>query len=288
MHWLRLQIVISVGLSCVGGVSFWAQSAGEINGDPVVYMFIGGELIVAQGKGYFPVSTMSKRHIFVDQGTGTKKVSKNSSMLLKLQSTVSSSLVEISNLDMAYISTLPSRIEAQAISDMLRHQMGTEQEIAILEKLRIGGGRTRLNYDVIEEMKRETQEYQEGLRDHSKLASDDAEDKFDTLHLQFDLLPEEDYNDAYIAVAVSFELSRQSGSKSGSQVVAEYIGKLQAGRVETVKFRRSLKTFFERGSKCEIFLFHGEGEQIATNLSRRLQPLDSEQYQVLLEKIGGS
>lgn len=162
MKALRFQVFSIVGLSWLGLSVLCAQGEGGDAESPTAYMFIGGELSAAQGKGHFPVVAMTKRHVLVDHGTGVKKISKNSAILLQLQPTLSKSIVAISNFDFSFSSSLPSRIEAQAVSEMLRHQLGTEQEIANMAKIGAGGPRSRLNYDAIEELTQETQEYQEG------------------------------------------------------------------------------------------------------------------------------
>ena len=284
---LRFQVIGFIGLSWLLGSALLAQNESSDTGTPAAYVFIGGELSAAQGKGHFPVVAMTTRHILVDHGTGVKKVSKSSSILLQLKPTLSKSIVEISNFDFSFSSSLPSRIEAQAVSEMLRHQLGTEQEIANMAKIGGGGPRSRLNYDAIEELTQETKEYQEGLLDHADQASDEAEDRVDTLHLKFDIFPEEDYADAYIAVAVSFDLQEFKGLRRGSQVFGSFVGSLRAERAETVRIRLSLRPFFRMNSVCEVFLFHGEGIPIATNRSRLLQALSEEQLEEITNRSTG-
>lgn len=109
----------------------------------------------------------------------------------------------------------------------------------------------------------------------------------DTLHLNFDILPEDDLDDAYVAVAVSFELPNRNGPKRGSQVFGKFIGSLQADHAESVQVRLSLRPFFRMNSKCEVFLYHGEGKPIATNRSRMIQALSLEQLEEMTKSSAG-
>lgn len=252
-------------------------------GDSDHYLFIGGSLSAAEGKSYFPIASVNKRHVYVEKGEKLKRLSNRVPVIIHLRPTLSDRYVELGNFDFSFSSTLPALIEARAVSEAMRHQMGTELEIARMPKIESRGPRWRLNYDEIENLNRDTKEYQQTLRDHAEYATDVAENRLDTVHLEFDVVPDRDYSEVYAAVAVSYALPRRGESQRGSQVFARYIGDLKAGQSELVKLRSNLVQFRALDARCEVFLFEGEGTPIATNLSRRLQKMTAAEAAALLE-----
>jgi len=245
-----------------------------------VYLFLGGELSAQQGSGNYPVLTMSKRHIILDKGTTTKRVRKDAQVFIRLKPRVSYSLVEVNRFDFSFSSTIPAAIEARALSEMMRHQWGTETEIATLPIVTTRGGRNRIDYDRIEELNRENLEFQEDLEDEARDLTYQVEKIVDTLHLELELVPEIDHEDAYLAVAVGPPGEEGNGGVGGnSQVVAGYLGTLRAGTVEEFKLRMKLQPFYEEDAVCEMFLFFEEGRPIATDQSRSLKKLTREQLE---------
>ena len=62
---------------------------------------------------------------------------------------------------------LPSLIEARAISNMLRHQTGTATEMALVPKLSTGR-RYRIDYEQLEQLKRDTDEFQKDITEQAE------------------------------------------------------------------------------------------------------------------------
>ncbi len=278
-------------VSCFGAITLAGVSLSDDEASSgQAYLFIGGDLSAKQGKGHFPIVAVTKKGILVDNGMDLKKVAKNSPVLLQLRATVTDTLVKVEDFDVAFSSSLPSRIEATALSDMTRHQFGIEQEIANLENVHAGRGRYRQDYERIEELQREDDEFQSSLRDHLDEASHNAEKLADTAHLKFNLLPDDDYEDAYVAVAISFfgrnSKSGNRGEKKFSQVYVSYLGDLRKSRVEEVSLRLNLKFIVREVAECELFLYCENGKQIATNLSRGIQTISEARAQEIRERLG--
>ena len=255
-----------------------------------VYLFIAGDLSAKQGKGSYPIHSMNKRHIVLDKGTGTQKASRNAQILMRLRPTLSYSLVEVSQFDFTFSSTIPSEIEARAMSEMVRHQCGTDTEIAIIpDAINQGGRRSNAYFDQLELLKQENRQFQEDLEYEASDLIFEAERIVDTIHLDLELLPELDYEDAYVAVAVGIgDHSAESKVGSNSQVVVGYLGTLRANNVEEFKLRMSLKPFFAENAVCELFLFSEDGKPVATNLSRGLKAYTREQIEALRREDGGA
>lgn len=278
------QLVTLLALSPLGlfGQGDEEGSTAESDSEKV-YLFLGGELSARQGSGNYPVLTMSKKHIVVDKGTTTKRIRKDSKVLMRLKPRISYSIVEVNRFDFSFSSTIPAAIEARALSEMMRHQWGTETEIAILPNVTTRGGRSRIDYDRIEELNRENAEFQEDMEDEARDLSFHAEKIVDTLHVELEIVPEIDYEDAYVAVAVGQPGDDESGEVgSNSQVVAGYLGTLRAGTVEEFNLRMKLQPFYEEDAVCELFLFCEEGKPIATNQSRSLKKLTRNQLEEIV------
>jgi len=248
-----------------------------------VYLFIGGDLSAKQGRGSYPIHSMSKRHIILDKGTETRKVSRTAQIFMRLKPTLSYSMVEVNRFSFTLSSTIPAVIEARAMSEMMRHDWGTDTQIAVIPDS-LSDSRRRRNdyYEQVEELKRENREYQEDLEDETQNLIFEVEKIKDTIHLDLELLPELDYEDAYVAVAVGAGSdSGDSTVGSNSQVVVGYLGTLRANTVEEFKLRMSLKPFRAENPVCELFLFSDNGRPIATNLSRGLKRYTKEQIEAL-------
>ncbi len=261
---------------------FAAQGETSLDGDETerpVYYFVSGNLNAKSGSGHYPMVTMTKRHIVVQRSSKLRKISRDAPIIIQLRPLYTDTVVEARNLEVDFSSSLPARAEAEAISQMFRYEIGTEQEIALLENVASGNGRFRRNYDQIEELKQDSLEFQSSVEDLTLNRTYDLEDRSDTVFLSFELLPEYDYEDAYLAVAVSWTPRGQNTDgdrRTRTQVFSKYIGTLEANKVKEVKVRHNLERIVPKHAECELFLFHGEGQAIATTLSRGLREVGHE------------
>lgn len=280
-------------LVIVGSPDVWPQQEDFSDAESrPVYMFIGGGLSAKHGDGHLPVVTMTKRHIVVDRGGSEKRISRRAPVLIQLRPVLTDTVMEVRDLQYDFSSTLPALLEAEAISKMLRYEIGTETEIALLENVFSGGGRrSRNNRDLIDELNRESEEFKEGVEGLALQQTFEAESLADTVFLSFELLPEYDYEVVYAAVAVSYETrpqvdsDRAQGPRRNTQVFASYIGDLTANEIKGVKIRNSLSKYVPFAAECEIFLFYGDGKQIAIPNSRGLREVGPERAQEIRNQI---
>lgn len=278
-----LQLTMAIALAPLSLIAQVAVEESDTSKSESVYLFIGGELSAKQGKGHYPVLSMSKRHIVLDKGTTTKRISGNSQILMRLKPNLSYSMVEVSQFDFTFSSTIPAALEARAMSEMMRHDWGTDTQISIIpDAISQSRGRRNDYYEQVEELKRENRQYQEDLEDETRDLIFEAERISDTIHIELEFFPYLDYENAYVAVAVGRgDESENSVVGSNSQVVVGYLGTLRANTVEAFRLRMSLKPFHAENAVCELFLFCEEGIPIATNLSRGLKRFTREQIEAL-------
>tara|TARA_B000000557_G_C20555714_1_gene350877 strand:- start:21 stop:191 length:171 start_codon:yes stop_codon:yes gene_type:complete len=51
--------------------------------------------------------------------------------------------------------------------------------------------------------------------------------------------------------------------------------------MEELKFQVTLDPFVPKNAGCELFFYHGEGNEIATNLSRRFRKMPESAFRLL-------
>lgn len=252
--------------------------------EETIYLFVGGELMVKRGREHYPVLSMDRKHGLVDRGGKIRRLSRRSDVLVRLQPTFSRGFLAIENLNFSFSSMLPSLIEARAISEMLRHQSGTATQMALVPKLSTGR-RYRIDYVQLEELKRNSDEFQKDVTEQAEFSAFYADEEVDKVHIELQVLPEHDFEDVYLAVAVGFD--QPASKKEDSDMVrvhrvgSRYVGTLRAGQMEELKFQVALNPFIPRNAECELFFYHGEGDEIATNLSRRFRKMPESTFQLL-------
>lgn len=252
--------------------------------EETIYLFVGGELMVKRGREHYPVLSMDRKHVLVDRGGKIRRLSRRSDVLVRLQPTFSRGFLAIENLNFSFSSMLPSLIEARAISEMLRHQSGTATQMALVPKLSTGR-RYRIDYEQLEELKRNSDEFQKDVTEQAEFSAFYADEEVDKVHIELQVLPEHDFEDVYLAVAVGFD--QPASKKEDSDMVrvhrvgSRYVGTLRAGQMEELKFQVALNPFIPRNAECELFFYHGEGDEIATNLSRRFRKMPESTFQLL-------
>lgn len=108
----------------------------------------------------------------------------------------------------------------------------------------------------------------------------EKEGHYDMFFVGFELTPHQDIVDAYAALVMSYNetdplLLRQGIKRTIVRTLP--IGTLRAGSTQKIS---ASKTFSEQkveDAKIEIYVYSGNGEPIATNVSTGLKPLSSEQ-----------
>ena len=162
---LYLKIVVRRGWNCgtfllllIGAGQGFAADLSRpeaASDDEMIYLFVGGELMIKRGREHYPVSSMTQKHVLVDRGGKIRKFSRQADVFVRLKPTFSRGFLAIENLDFSFSSMLPSLIEARAISDMMRHQTGTETQMALIPKLTTGR-RYRIDYEQLRAEKTRT------------------------------------------------------------------------------------------------------------------------------------
>ena len=240
--------------------------------------------MVKRGREHYPVLSMDRKHVLVDRGGKIRRLSRRSDVLVRLQPTYSRGFLAIENLDFSFSSMLPSLIEARAISDMLRHQSGTATQMALVPKLP-AGRRYPIDYEQLEQLKRESDEFQKDITEQAEFNTLYADEEVDKVHIELEVLPVHDFEDVYLAVAVGYD--RPTSNKKESDMVrshrvgSRYVGTLRAGQMEELKFQVTLDPFVPKNAECELFFYHGEGNEIATNLSRRFRKMPESAFRLL-------
>ncbi|GAB5559028.1 MAG: hypothetical protein SynsKO_06750 [Synoicihabitans sp.] len=259
-----------------------AASADENeNHESGYYSFSGGHLIAAYKSEFFPVLSGDRRGVFVDTDQGLKRVRYDSACRLLVKPVVSDRIVEISGIKFGFDNLQHSRNEAAAMSQMMQDEISTERSILMRGGGIAGtppGGHDPELQAMLNEMKTVQGENSEFIQE---TLDNDAYRRgvlSDLINVKFDLLSGDDLEHVYCAMVVRFLRRDQNmeGKFSRTGIVRmKRIGNLSGGKSKRVRFSYPLPEGFVNEHGIELFLYRGDGEPLATNLSKNLRLVDT-------------
>jgi len=246
------------------------------------YLFLGTEPSAKSGKSYFPIATMDKKKIHVDEGTKLKKVSPSSPCRVSLKTKISSQFVEVLNLDFDNSSMANLRRSSDAVADMQLADSQSEAKIDLLRK----DGASEAQMD---EVKQQSDEFQDRVKKDVDDGNFELDELADTVFVKGEFLPKTDVIGAYCIVVVTsrnqdFKSREYTGKYQGAR--AKYIGDLSKGEIRKFKLRFALNEFNLRRAEYQFHLFSESGEQVAMSNSRALKGLTDQEFQKFNESLG--
>ncbi len=256
---------------------------------PAYYLFMSGKVSVQIKKDFFPIENFDGKRL---QLTGSKKSLKpvhglNCSM--KPVMVISKYFAEIRDLELNFDSRAEKLRTMMAINEMnaeqMRQQATTEFENAVAAM----DGRGQL----ISEGDRSVEALGELTREQTEkeLLYSGLNKRVDSIYGRCTIVPETDLENAYAVAVLSFEgvgATKTSAGQPATFVRIAPIGDLKTGVGELVKFDYSFPELKATSAKIDLFLFNGNSKHVATNLSRGLKPLTTEEFEELrnIEKKG--
>ena len=253
---------------------------------PGGYLFLGGEATARSGKSYFPVVTMDKKKIHVDEGIKTKKVSQNAPVRMRLKTRVSDRFVDVLELDFGTSSMSNLKRSSDAIADMQLAQAQSESKIALIEQ---GDGSADTKAAEISVVKEYSEDFQDRTKNDIDTGNYELDEVADTIYVTGEFLPRSDVPGAYCVIVVTsqrqdFNSREYVGKYQGAR--AKYLGDLAEGKIFKLKVRCALSEFNLRRAEYQIHLFSETGEQVAMSNSRALKSLTQEEFQKFQESLG--
>jgi hypothetical protein len=253
------------------------EGVGQLPSVDKAYLFLGVDVMAESGSRYYPVSTVRKRHLYIDLGDTEKRLPIRTPCVLRTKWEITQNFAEIlemqTDMEMSQDTT-----ELDAMADMLR----AERRSAMMASDARNAGDSR-RAQAIEERNKDYQTSVQDLIDRGELV-DSA--KVDTITIDASILPQADATNAYMVACVTYDIEDPDTGEirgRGGQAKANYLGDLAKGKVRELKFRTGVDAFKLAGAEVTLHLYSGSGEPIALSNSPKLRELTPEQVQKLRE-----
>lgn len=269
---------VKIGILSVA-VALSSSAADSVVGENGYYAFSSGDLVAAYKSGFLPVLSGDKKGVYIDTKLGIKRVRYSTECRLIPKLAFSNQFVTISDVKYGFDNLRQSQLEASAMTESMRNEAATERT-AILRGGGIAGSPPE---GPSEEIQAEIDELREVQAENSEFVKESLEqDAYsrgqlsDIINVRFNLLPETNLENVFCAMIVRYLRSDQDNSGKLAKVQVsrlKKIGNLNTGRPNKVRFSYALPEGYANDNGIELFLFTGDGEPIATNLSRNLRPL---------------
>jgi len=279
---MRLIGIVNIFASCflLSGIRLNGQEA------PGGYLFLGGEATARSGKSYFPVVTMDKKKIHVDEGIKIKKVPQNAPVRTRLKTRVSDRFVEVLELDFGTSSMANLKRSSDAVADMQLAQAQSESNIAFIEQ---GEGSAEAKAAEISVVKEDSDDFQDRTKNDVDTGNYELDEVADTIYLTGEFLPRSDIPGAYCIIVVTsqrqdFKSLEYVGKYQAAR--AKYLGDLIEGKIFKLKVRCALSEFNLRRAEYQLHLYSETGEQVAMSNSRSLKSLTEEEFQKFQGSLG--
>ena len=292
---MKLSKLSNLSVACLSLSVFTNLSAQDVQEDPGGYLFFGTEASAEAGKSHFPIVGVDNKHIYVDGGTGVKKVSQRASVRTRPELKLAEQYVNVLDFKFSASSMENTKRAAQLVADMQFQEMQSEVEVALLRSQMdnggdvFGGDLSAADQGIasqIEEVQQETSDFQSSMQDALDTGAFEIYDFVDTVFVRGTLDPLTDIPGAYCVVVVNYDVVDISSLEiEGRNRVARvrYLGDVTAGELLGIQLRVLVNEFPEDSATYEFHLFSQDGEQVALSNSNRLKPLTPEQVATFRE-----
>ncbi len=292
---MKLSDLSNLSLACLSLFVFTnliAQNFPEEHGG---YLFFGTEASAEAGQSHFPIVGVDKKHIYVDEGTGVKKVSQRASVRTRPELKLAEQYANVLDFKYSASSMENTKRAAQLVADMQFQQMQSEVEVAMLKSQMDNGGDVfggdlsaadQGTVNQIEEVQQETSDFQSSMQDALDTGAFEVDDFVDTVFVRGTLDPLADIPGAYCVVVINYDVvDIESLEIEGRNRVARvrYLGDITAGKLLSIQLRVLVNEFPEDSATYEFHLFSEDGEQVALSNSNGLKPLTPEQVATFRE-----
>ena len=259
--------------SCFAICGLFAQE------EPGGYLFFGTEATALAGKSHYPIVSMDQKNIFVDIGTGVKKVSNRVPCGVRTELILTESFAEV--LDMKFNTSSMRNIQraSQAVSDMHVASFQSEVEIARIQ----GFGGTTAEQELSEgdqqkitDIRQDNEDFQSGMQEGLDNGAFEADELVDTIHVKGTLIPRVDIEGAYCVVVVYYDREDPNTKEiegRGSFARGRYVGDMLQDEIVELRVRCAVGEFNKETAEYRLHLFSRDGEQVAMSNSRGLKPL---------------
>ena len=237
-----LKVAACASVLCIAALCKADEPSEPIEG----YAFLGGNVSAYIKDLRFDVVSVDKKFLYLANGQTKKKAKLDTPCSIRIEPAFSQQLLDVHDLKFEYTSFAQTAKESRAIRDSLEFPDG------------------QLN---------------EAVRDMVNNQGFHNDAVVDTVHADFNLLPEQDITGAYCAIVVYYEsimTKTNKIKKPGAFVRVHYIGNLTQGEESKIRIQKRLKSFVVENARCELVFFNGKGDPIASSESRGLSRVNLE------------
>ncbi len=242
------------------------------------YYFLGAEILVQYRQIAAPIISTDKKGIYANIGKKKpKRFPWHSFCLSRPRVGISNRFIDIADFNYSFIYQKPSFREREAY-DTIRAK-ARETNIHI-QRIRATQGSGNAGQDSIDMLETELDDFTSSLAD--MIDNDDLKlaGHADSIEVAMTLTSTSDVKDAYCAIMVDY--NGISGKRRGVYKLSP-LGDLLKDIPETTSFKLFLGEGDFRQSRFELYLYSGDGSQIATNRSSGLRMLSVTELEELME-----
>jgi hypothetical protein len=259
-----------------------AESADSPSSDQQ-FLFMSGKISAEVKDNFFPLKSFDGKKLRLDGSGKAIRLSKNLNCSMRPVVVTSSSYADIRGFEYSLGSNSDKFHAMMAASEMnaeqMRYEAGNEFETATgaAGSASLPGTGNDKEWAELDEL--------------TKTQIDDEFQKsgmnnwVDNVYGQCSIVSNKNLKNAYAALVLSFDASGKKGSKNNrvTFVRLKRVGEIDANIEQTFKFDCEFPEIRALSSLVEVFLFDGKNMPVATNRSRGLQRLSSEQVEEFRE-----
>lgn len=237
------------------------------------YLFLGAAVMAESWKQHYPIVSVSKKRILVEDGDKLKKLPLRAACSLRTEWVLTENYAEVLEMKTS-MKLLNDKNEMRAMVDMMRHERQSAQDAY---NARTSGNRERAEH--IEERNQDFQRSTQDALENGDFIKDGA---VDTIKIDTSIIPQADFENAYMVACVTYDRKDPNSGKTtgkGGRAKAHFVGNLHAGEIHRIQINATVDQFQNTGAKVSMYLYYQNGEAIALSNASNLRRLTTEQVQ---------
>lgn len=237
------------------------------------YLFLGVEVMAKTGRSHYPISSVKKKHVYVEIGDKVKRLPIRTPCVLRTEWVLTEHYAEVLETNHS-VKLLNDQSELDAMAEMLRQER--RNNMAAYDARNSGDRELAAR---IEERNEDYQSSTQNALDRGDFIKDGTAD---TIVIDTSILPLTDIKSAYAVACVTYDQEDLDTGESfgrGGSARARFIGDLTSGEIHQLKFNVVVETFKRQGAEILLYLYTKNGDPIALSNSSKLKRLTPEQTQ---------
>ncbi len=265
------------------------ESDSPLNAD--YYLFMSGKVSAQVKRDFYPIERFDGKRLRLADLKKPLKPASGLNCSLQPVMVVSKYFADIRDLEFTFDSQAAKLRSMMAINEMNAEQMRQEATTEFENAVAAMNGRREL----VSEGDESVAALDELTRDQTEkeLLYSGLNKRVDHIFGRSTVVANTDLRNVYAAAVIRFEgigATETTAGETATFVRVAPIGDLDAGIGRNVKFDYAFPELRATSARIDLFLFNGDSKHIATNLSRGLKAMTTEQFEELrnLERQSGA